>query len=184
MSEETATVELQRRLAWLALPPESFLKLCERTNFQASGPGGQKRNRVLSAVRLEHPPTGLRAEGKARREVALNQKDALQKLRLLLALEAAALVADQPARDPATLRAQLPAAWPAFRAKMNPDHPEYPNASFLALASLAITEGELARAAEQLGVSTSALVRFLKLSGPTLQRARDLRGRFQRPPLF
>lgn len=178
------TAELQRRIDWLALPPESFLKLCERTNFQASGPGGQKRNRVLSAVRLEHPPTGLRAEGKARREVALNQKDALQKLRLLLALDAAALFADNPDRDPAALRARLPAAWPAFRAKINPDHPEFPNAAFLALAWLILARGELAPPAQALGLSTSAFVRFLKLSGPVLQRARDLRGRFGRPPLL
>jgi RF-1 domain len=178
------TAALRRRLDWLALPPESFLKLCERTNFQASGPGGQKRNRVLSAVRLEHPPTGLRAEGKSRREVALNQSDALQKLRLQLALEAAALIANQAERDPAILRAQLPDTWPVFRAKINPDHPEFPNAAFLALAGLAAAEGDLAPAAQQLGISTSAFVRFLKLSGPVLQRARDLRGRFQRPPLL
>lgn len=178
------TAELRKQLDWLALPPESFLKLCERTNFQASGPGGQKRNRVLSAVRLEHPPTGLRAEAKARREVALNQKDALQKLRLLLALDAATLVADQPDRHPDFIAAQLPAAWPAFRAKINPDHPEFPNAAFLALAQLASAAGELAPAAQTLGLSTSAFVRFLKLSGPVLQGARDLRRRFERPPLL
>jgi len=41
------------------LTDERLLAQCEVDTYRASGPGGQKRNKTSSAVRLRHPPTGL-----------------------------------------------------------------------------------------------------------------------------
>jgi hypothetical protein len=72
--------------AWLSLPPENLLKDCGQARFQGSGPGGQKRNRVYSGVRLTHVPSGLTAECVDSRASGRNVGEALSRLRLVIAL--------------------------------------------------------------------------------------------------
>src|SRR5919109_144612 len=47
------------RAAWTSLSDEQLLAQCEVDTYRASGPGGQKRNKTSSAVRLRHRPSGL-----------------------------------------------------------------------------------------------------------------------------
>ena len=49
-------------------------------HFKASGPGGQKRNKTSSAVRIIHPESGARAEGKEERSQTANKKNAFNRL--------------------------------------------------------------------------------------------------------
>ena len=48
--------------------------------FKSSGPGGQHKNRTLSAVRAVHIPTGLTAVGQESRSQSLNREMALSRL--------------------------------------------------------------------------------------------------------
>src|ERR1051326_4245152 len=47
------------RSTWSSLTDEQLLQQCEVDTYRASGPGGQKRNKTSSAVRIRHPPSGL-----------------------------------------------------------------------------------------------------------------------------
>jgi ribosome-associated protein len=51
------------------------------TFFKASGPGGQKKNKTESAVRLQHLPTGITVTATESRSQSVNKRTALARLR-------------------------------------------------------------------------------------------------------
>jgi len=159
-----------------------LLKQCLQSRFQGSGPGGQKRNRVYSGVRLTHGPSGLTAECVDSRASARNVGEALSRLRLALALAAApagrTVTGEEPSNPEVTPgdipRDDAPAAGP-FRAGANPSHPDYARGALLALSRLRFHAGQLAPAAAALGCTPSALTRFLKEEKSVWARAREIR---------
>ena len=52
---------------------EQLLAECEVRRLRRSGPGGQHRNKVETAVALRHLPTGVQAEANERRSQAQNR---------------------------------------------------------------------------------------------------------------
>jgi hypothetical protein len=161
---------------WLALEPEKLLEECRQSRYQGSGPGGQKRNRVYSGVRVNHEASGLSAESCEGRESARNLNSALHRLRLALAL------APRPAPGEPSPDADGIAALP-FRAGCNPAHPDYPRGVLRALDALAFHRGRLAEAAAALGCTGSALTRFLRADKGVWLRAREIREAVGLPPL-
>ncbi len=75
--------------------PEDFRDLndsalvadCRWDAFRGSGPGGQKRNKTSSSVRLTHLPTGLSVLAGESRSQVENKSRALRRLKMRLALE-------------------------------------------------------------------------------------------------
>jgi hypothetical protein len=149
--------------AWLSEPPEALLEECRQSRFQGSGPGGQKRNRVYSGVRVKHSPSGLTAESVDSRASARNLGEALSRLRLALALAGSAGADADPAPG-------VP-----FRSGASPSHPDYARCALRALALLRAHAGQLAPAAAALGCTPSALTRFLKEEKAVWARAREIR---------
>ena len=70
-----------------AASPEQLIAECDVRRLRRSGPGGQHRNKVETAISLHHLPTGVRAEASERRSQAQNHSVALFRLRVNLALE-------------------------------------------------------------------------------------------------
>src|ERR671930_2398630 len=75
------------RATWTALTDEQLLAQCAVDTYRASGPGGQKRNKTSSAVRLRHAPSGLRVIAEESRSQHENRARALKRLRQALFLK-------------------------------------------------------------------------------------------------
>ena len=69
------------RSEWAALTDAQLLAQCAVDTYRASGPGGQKRNKTSSAVRLRHPPSGLAVIAEESRSQHENKARALRRLR-------------------------------------------------------------------------------------------------------
>ena len=66
----------------VAIPDlDELEKEVEFTAYQASGPGGQHRNRTFSAIRARHLPTGIVVTAADSRSQLRNRKIALERLR-------------------------------------------------------------------------------------------------------
>ena len=52
---------------YLALEDDQLWQQCKMETYRASGPGGQHRNKVDSAVRVIHKPTGTVASATGKR---------------------------------------------------------------------------------------------------------------------
>lgn len=166
-----------RRDAWLKQDDAALLKECREERYRASGPGGQRRNKVETAVRLRHLLTGLSAKAEESRYLQENRTRALRRLRERIALEL---------RAPFDL--QAPTLPPEFTAQRRPKgtlavnqrNPAYVVVVATALDALEAARGSYAKAAHALGLTTSQLVRFLR-SDPQVWRAAE-RWRRAGPP--
>src|SRR5215468_9473712 len=74
------------RAAWTGLTDAQLLAQCEVDTYRASGPGGQKRNKTSSAVRLRHPASGLIVIAEESRSQHENRARALKRMRQALFL--------------------------------------------------------------------------------------------------
>jgi hypothetical protein len=136
---------------------DGLLAECDETRTRRSGPGGQHRNKVETAVVLKHRPTGLSAEANERRSQADNRRVAVQRLRLRLAIEH---------REPAD--AEASALWRSrvrgSRLEVSSEHRDYATLLAEAFDQLAACGWQPAGVAEQLGVSSSQLLKLMKRS--------------------
>ncbi|MCK4340730.1 MAG: peptide chain release factor-like protein [Phycisphaerae bacterium] len=131
-----------------------LLAECEVHLHRVSGPGGQHRNKVSSAVRLRHRPSGLVVSGTERRSQHENKAKAVGRLREALALHARAPLPEQ-------------VAWPENiqiqdrRLRVNEKNPARHHVIALVLDALFACGGNHREAAQRLGVTASSLARFL-----------------------
>src|ERR1700760_2936442 len=85
--ENASAMGAIHRSAWTALTDAQLLAQCAVDTYRASGPGGQKRNKTSSAVRLRHPPSGLIVIAEESRSQHENRARALRRLRQALFLK-------------------------------------------------------------------------------------------------
>ena len=72
--------------AYLEQEDSALLKQCDLHTYRSHGPGGQKRNKTSSGVRLRHCPTGLTVTAVEDRSQHVNKARAIRRLRKAIAL--------------------------------------------------------------------------------------------------
>lgn len=143
---------------YLALGDAELLTQCQVDTYRARGPGGQKRNKTDSAVRLRHTPSGLSAIGTESRSQHENKARALRRLRHTIALSLRTTV-DPVAYSPSRLLRGCVSG--AHRLCVGQKDYRYCHVVSEILDVLAGTNVQVSTAAELLGISTANLVSFL-----------------------
>lgn len=171
------------RATWSRLTEDQLLAQCEVDTYRASGPGGQKRNKTSSAVRLRHNPTGLIVIAEESRSQHENKAKALKRLWQSLFLE---LRDPLPPGATAEVIATLPDYADARvrdRLHMGVKDPRFWPAVGVVLDVLAAVEARVADAAILLSVSTGNLIDFLQTEPKVWQAANQFRTAHGHKPL-
>src|SRR5271166_1129228 len=153
-----------RRRDWAGLSNAELLGQCEVDTYRASGPGGQKRNKTSSAVRLRHRPSGLIVIAEESRSQHENKSRALRRLRKAIFLELREEIpADSLKTDAIVCRPELTAVMSKGpKLECSPKRPEFWPAVGLILDLLAATQSRVSETASLIGVSTGNLIGFLE----------------------
>ncbi len=141
-----------------------LLRQCRVEAFRASGPGGQKRNKTDSAVRLTHQPTGLTTQAFEDRSQHRNRTRALARMRHAIAHNVRRAVDLDTYAPPHELRAILPSAKPR---RIGPNHRDYSTGVQALLDLFVAADCSVADTAAHVGLSTGALSRLV-LADPDL----------------
>jgi hypothetical protein len=174
-----------RRGSWASLKDEQLLAQCELDTYRASGPGGQKRNKTSSAVRLRHPPSGLIVIAEESRSQHENRARALRRLRQALYLKVRnELPAESLQPGAATAQDGFQEARTADgRLALGHKDARFWPAAGVALDVLSAAGAQVSTAACALGVSTANFIHFLATDPKVWEQANILRTRFGLKPL-
>jgi RF-1 domain len=96
-----------RRDELIGLADAALLAQCEVDRLRGPGPGGQKRNKTESAIRLRHGATGLAAMAGESRSQPENKARALRRLRERIAFDLRQRIELDDYQPPAGLAALL-----------------------------------------------------------------------------
>jgi protein subunit release factor B len=171
------------RADWTNLNDAQLLAQCEVDTYRASGPGGQKRNKTSSAVRIRHLPSELLVIAEESRSQHENRVKALKRLRqafylkLRESLRAEVLSSISQREELASVR--------SFSGKLEvrrKDERFWPVVG-LVLDVLEATEARVSEAAAALGISTGHLIDFLETEPKVWEQVNYLRQRFGHKPL-
>jgi len=161
----------QPRESLAGLPDEALQSQCDIRFERRSGPGGQNKNKVETAVVFEHRPTGIRAEANEKRYQGENREEALRRLRMKLALQV---------RRPVAIDEPPSALWKSRIGKtgkiaVNPKHADFPALLAESLDFAAGCAWDVKTAALVLACTTSQLVKFWKDAPGALQLVNEKR---------
>ena len=173
-TERCPNTELRKRLDFT---DAQLLAECEVHRHRASGPGGQHRNKVSSAIRLRHKPSDLVAIGAESRLQGENQARALRRLRIAIALVARVPCPNEPAwpRSVHVVRGRL---------RVSESNPGFPAALALVLDAFVDFGGHPAPVAKRLGITGSSLTRFLRGHPQAWREVVRIRADAGLPPLI
>ena len=167
------------RLRFAELADERLLAECGIDTYRASGPGGQKRNKTSSAVRLRHARTGLIVIAEESRSQHQNKAKALRRLREAFFLKLREPVVPESLALLETVRrvdgklhvpsAKDPRYWPVIG---------------VLLDLLETSSAQVSEAAKLAGTTTGNLLSFFELDEKVWEQVNILRQKFGHKPLW
>jgi hypothetical protein len=163
------------RTPWTELTDAQLLAQCEVDTYRASGPGGQKRNKTSSAVRIRHLPSGLIVIAEESRSQHENRAKALKRLRQAFVLK----LRESIAVETISL-AEAVASVRSITGKLEVGRKDarFWPAVGVVLDALEATEARVSAAADALGISTGNLIAFLEIEPKVWEQANHMRQRF------
>ena len=157
------------------LSTEALLHQCQVTRTRGSGPGGQHRNKVETAIVIKHTTSGVSGQAAEKRSQKANKEVAIGRLRVSLAL------AIRTQRQTCSLR------WKSRtrqgKLKVNAQHFDYASILAEALDFVWGHQFDVAETAKHVGTSTSQLVKFLKTCPAAFEEINRKRSELSLPPL-
>lgn len=160
-----------------SLTDEQLLRDCHFQTYRASGPGGQNRNKVESAVRLLHRPTGLQVTATESRSQHENRVRALKRMRAALALR---VRRPFPDAVPGTVSDCI---GPDGRLAVGRRDSRYLPCASALLDLLQASQGRVSQAAKRLRITTANLSHFLTGDDEVMAEANRIRAVFALKPL-
>lgn len=161
-----------------AIEIDQLLQQCDVRRERRSGPGGQHRNKVETAVVLTHRPSGMKGDASERRSQEQNRTVAVFRLRVNLALNVRCEIDD----DYAPSRRWCERCR-GGRIAVNAKHDDFPALLAEALDVLHAHNCDTKPAADALGITASQLTKFLKLEPKALLQLNDRRSQLGLRPL-
>jgi hypothetical protein len=139
-----------------ALDENNLMAHCQTRRERRSGPGGQHRNKVETAIVITHIASGIKGEASERRSQAQNRQKALHRLRVNLAL-----------RIRLPVQEEIPSGvWQQHtqsgKIVVNRDHRNFPTLLAEALDVLEAETMDARSVSERLGCTPSQLVKLLQ----------------------
>jgi hypothetical protein len=162
------------------VPAEQLTRECRMSQLRRSGPGGQHRNKVSTAISWHHEPTGISAEASESRDQTRNRREALARLRLRLAIRLRT-AADPSASDPQ--HQDCRARWTGKRLKISAANDDFAAVLALVLDDLHRSGGQPSLVGPLWQASTTAVVSFVATEPAALQELNRWREHHGRRPL-
>ncbi len=165
---------------FLTLDDNTLVDQCDVDRYRSRGPGGQKRNKTSSAVRLRHRPTGLIVIAAEDRSQHVNKARALRRLRQAIALNLRAEV------DPGSYtRSELLSSCIGDDGRLHVGRrdPRYFLAVSEVLDVLQACGWRVSEATGCLGTSTGHLLKFIQNDPKLWERVNRMRAAVGEKPL-
>lgn len=182
--DDAEMMTMNERAIWTRLSDPELMAQCEVDTYRASGPGGQKRNKTSSAVRIRHLPSSLIVIAEESRSQHENRARAFRRLRAAFYLKVREpIAAEELNRETLSKRSGFPQVEEGGRLRVGRKQPEFWPTAGLVLDVLAAVQARVSEAAELLGISTANLIDFLQIEPKVWEQANQLRAQFQQKPL-
>ena len=158
-NQYSRTIVLNPPVHPVELPIDELLKSCSVKRTRGSGPGGQHRNKVETAIVITHIESGVVGQASEKRSQHRNHEAAVERLRVNLAL--AIRTPEGMIQSPSPLwRSRVKSK----KLVINPAHEDFPRMLCEAIDVISAQQFDVGKAAQKLEVSSSQLVKFLKLA--------------------
>ena len=161
------------------LPIDQLLAECHIQRGRRGGPGGQNRNKVETAIVIEHRSSGVVSQSHRLRTQTANQEAAIFQLRCQLAIEVRGPIEDLPA----TCQKLWESRVRNERIALSSAHVDFPCMLAIAMNRLAMEKWQPAPAAAALQITTSQLIKLIRNHPAAFQYLNRQRGNCSLPPL-